>query len=102
MHQLTPNAILHVANFITLCECFLGTCPQFELFHYFFQVRVQKNGEDVCDYGGTNLQLCPSSDYFKIALPKLVCDWHKGWFYVFDLAGDLPPFVNEPLKRLKS
>jgi hypothetical protein len=27
LHQLTPNLILHIACFITLCESFLGTYP---------------------------------------------------------------------------
>ncbi|KAK1650529.1 hypothetical protein QYE76_068334 [Lolium multiflorum] len=27
LHQLTPNSILHISIFITLCECFLGTPP---------------------------------------------------------------------------
>ncbi|KAK1601724.1 hypothetical protein QYE76_016850 [Lolium multiflorum] len=26
LHQLTPNSILHISIFITLCECFLGIC----------------------------------------------------------------------------
>lgn len=85
-----------------LRECFLGTNPPFELFHYFFRVRVQKNDDDICYYGGANLQLRPGSDYFKIALPKSIRNWHMGWFYVADLAEDLPAFVNEPPKRLKS
>ncbi|KAK1649499.1 hypothetical protein QYE76_067304 [Lolium multiflorum] len=27
LYQLTPNSILHISIFITLCECFLGTHP---------------------------------------------------------------------------
>jgi hypothetical protein len=27
LHHLTPNSILHIACFITLCECFLGIDP---------------------------------------------------------------------------
>jgi hypothetical protein len=27
LHQLTPNSILHISIFITLCECFLGIHP---------------------------------------------------------------------------
>jgi hypothetical protein len=29
LHQLTPNSILHIACFITLCESFLGIEPHF-------------------------------------------------------------------------
>jgi hypothetical protein len=31
LHQLTPNSILHIACFITLCESFLGIEPHFLL-----------------------------------------------------------------------
>jgi hypothetical protein len=27
LHELTPNSLLHVAYFITLCEAFLGVDP---------------------------------------------------------------------------
>lgn len=27
LHHLTPNAIQHIVNFITFCECFLQTPP---------------------------------------------------------------------------
>jgi hypothetical protein len=27
LYQLTPNSILHISIFITLCECFLGVHP---------------------------------------------------------------------------
>jgi hypothetical protein len=31
LHQLTPNSILHIACFVTLCESFLGIEPHFFL-----------------------------------------------------------------------
>jgi hypothetical protein len=31
LHQLTPNSILHIACFITLCESFLGVKPHWIL-----------------------------------------------------------------------
>jgi hypothetical protein len=31
LHQLTPNSILHIARFITLCESFLGIDPHWVL-----------------------------------------------------------------------
>jgi hypothetical protein len=39
LHQLTPNLILHIAYFITLCESFLGIEPHFLLWKYLFQLR---------------------------------------------------------------
>jgi hypothetical protein len=31
LHQLTPNSLLHIAYFVTLCESFLGIEPHFLL-----------------------------------------------------------------------
>jgi hypothetical protein len=31
LHQLTPNSILHIAYFITLCKFFLGIKPHWIL-----------------------------------------------------------------------
>jgi hypothetical protein len=31
LHHLTPNSLLHIACFITLCESFLGIEPHFIL-----------------------------------------------------------------------
>ena len=39
LHQLTPNSILHIAVFITLCECFLGIHPHFGLWKRIFLLR---------------------------------------------------------------
>jgi hypothetical protein len=36
LHQLTPNSILHIACFITLCESFLGIEPHFLLWNFSF------------------------------------------------------------------
>jgi hypothetical protein len=39
LHQLTPNSILHIACFITLCESFLGIEPHFLLWKFLFRLR---------------------------------------------------------------
>jgi hypothetical protein len=31
LHQLTPNSILHITRFITLCESFFGIDPHWVL-----------------------------------------------------------------------
>jgi hypothetical protein len=33
LHDLNPNTILHIACFVTLCECFLGIEPHWALWH---------------------------------------------------------------------
>jgi hypothetical protein len=39
LHQLTPNSILHIACFVTLCESFLGIEPHFLLWRSIFRLR---------------------------------------------------------------
>jgi hypothetical protein len=36
LHQLTPNSLLHIACFITLCEAFLSINPHWGLWKYLF------------------------------------------------------------------
>jgi hypothetical protein len=39
LHQLTPNSLLHIACFVTLCESFLGIGPHFLLWRSIFRLR---------------------------------------------------------------
>jgi hypothetical protein len=39
LHDLNPNTILHIACFITLCECFLGIEPHWALWRRIFIIR---------------------------------------------------------------
>jgi hypothetical protein len=39
VHQLTPNSILHIAYFVTLCESFLGIEPHWILWNFLFHLR---------------------------------------------------------------
>jgi hypothetical protein len=39
LHQLTPNSILHITCFITLCESFLGIDPHWVLWKFLFRLH---------------------------------------------------------------
>jgi hypothetical protein len=39
LHDLNHNTILHIACFITLCECFLGIEPHWALWRRIFMIR---------------------------------------------------------------
>ncbi|KAI5021673.1 hypothetical protein ZWY2020_058403 [Hordeum vulgare] len=41
LHHFPPNAIAHLASFVTLCECFMGCPPHWGLFKYIFSARSQ-------------------------------------------------------------
>jgi hypothetical protein len=51
LHQVTPNSILHIACFITLCEAFLGIDPHWGLWKHLFHVRRNVSKEEIHDVG---------------------------------------------------
>ncbi|KAK1602589.1 hypothetical protein QYE76_016858 [Lolium multiflorum] len=68
-HMLTPNSILHVSIFITLCECFLGVQPNWALWKRIFCVR--RNGSHNVTYNIGGVVICVRSDveYFDVKFP---------------------------------
>ena len=47
VHHLTPNSTLHISIFVHLCEAFLGIEPHFDLFQYFFHLKLHPNDSKV-------------------------------------------------------
>ncbi|KAK1616814.1 hypothetical protein QYE76_022331 [Lolium multiflorum] len=72
LHQLTPNSILHISIFITLCQCFLGTHPHWGLWKRIFYLR--RNNSRIC--------VRPDVDYFDVKFPDSVQGWRKRWLYI--------------------
>jgi hypothetical protein len=52
LHQLTPNSLLHIACFITLCEAFLGVDPHWVLWKYLFRLHPSGSKDEILDLGG--------------------------------------------------
>jgi hypothetical protein len=52
LHQLTPNSILHIACFITLCESFLGIDPHFLFWRSLFWLRPSVSLSKKPEQGG--------------------------------------------------
>ncbi|KAK1691779.1 hypothetical protein QYE76_008476 [Lolium multiflorum] len=84
LHQLTPNSILHVAIFITLCESFLGVPPNWALWKRIFCLR--RNGSHNATYNIGGVIICVRSDveYFDVKFPDPVQGWRKRWLYVHE------------------
>jgi hypothetical protein len=40
LHHLTPSGILHTMAFVTLCKVYRGIEPHFNMWKYFFLVRL--------------------------------------------------------------
>ena len=41
VQHLTPNGVIHLGAFVTLCEGWLGIEPHWELFKHFFGLKLQ-------------------------------------------------------------
>jgi hypothetical protein len=80
LHDLNPNTILHIACFITLCECFLGIEPHWALWCRIFIVWHPLQYQT----GGFSYQVCPDVPYFNLKTPKNNPGWRTKWFYAKD------------------
>ncbi|KAK1613783.1 hypothetical protein QYE76_019300 [Lolium multiflorum] len=82
LHQLTPNSILHVSIFITLCECFLGVPPNWALWKRIFYLHRNGSHNFTYNIGGVVICVRPDVEYFDVKFPDSVQGWRKRWLYV--------------------
>ncbi|KAK1692722.1 hypothetical protein QYE76_009419 [Lolium multiflorum] len=96
LHQLTPNSILHVSIFITLCECFLGVQPNWALWKRI--VCLRRNGSHGVAYNIGGVVICVRSDvdYFDVKFPDFVQGWRKKWLYVHEESSDSVEYNISP------
>ena len=108
LHDFTPNAILHIACFITLWECFLGIEPHWGLWKRLYFVKRQASSEGIYSIGGFGISVRSDTKFIAFKICESVQAWRKKWFYIRDIpaAGrefGLPPFKHgETVKRKKS
>jgi hypothetical protein len=109
LHQLTPNFILHIACFVTLCESFLGIEPHFLLWHLIFQLCPSIALVNKPELGGTIISVRVEAQYLKFSMSTLVQGWRTKWFYIKDRKASsedecgLAPFdASKELKKLAS
>jgi hypothetical protein len=84
LDQLTPNYILHITCFITLCEAFLGIDPHWVLWKYLFLLRHNASKNEVHDLGGAIIFVRPKSQYLKFEMADSVQNLREKWFYIKD------------------
>jgi hypothetical protein len=61
LHQLTPNSLLHIACFVTLCESFLGIEPHFLLWRSIFWLRPNVSLSRKPELGGAIVSVRPEA-----------------------------------------
>jgi hypothetical protein len=84
LHQLTPNFVLHIACFITLCESFLGIEPHFLLWKFLFRLRPSVALSKKPELGGAIVSIHAESQYLEFSMAASVQGWRKKWFYIKD------------------
>ncbi|KAK1632021.1 hypothetical protein QYE76_006336 [Lolium multiflorum] len=82
LHQLTPNSILYISIFITLCECFLGTHPHWGLWKRIFYLRRNNSHNIVYNVGGVCICVRPDVDYFDVKFPDSIQGWRRRCLYI--------------------
>src|SRR3954470_12151219 len=84
LHHLSPNSLLHIACFITFCECWLGIEPHFGLFRKLYSVKRQSGLDGVYPIGGCVMSLSPNLLFFSFSMSESVQYWRRRWFYIRD------------------
>ena len=108
LYQLTPNSILHISIFMTLCECFLGIHPHWGLWKRIFYLRRNNSRDAIYDVGGVCICVRPEAGYFDLKFADSVQGWRKKWLYVKDESTDnqqygLAPFdMSQEILRRQS
>ncbi|XP_051206122.2 uncharacterized protein [Lolium perenne] len=97
LHHLTPNSILHISIFITLCEAFLGVQPNWALWKRIFFCRRNGSPNVAYNIGGVVISVRPTVNYFDVKLPDSVQGWRKKWLYIEEenhgcAEYNIPPF----------
>jgi hypothetical protein len=109
LHRLTPNSILHIACFITLCESFLGTDPHFLLWRSLFRLCPSVALSKKPKLGGACISVHSESQYLEFSMAAWVQGWRTRWFYIKDRKSSssdkygIAPFdASQELKKLAS
>jgi hypothetical protein len=75
LHQLTPNSLLHIVYFITLCEAFLAIDPHWVLWKYLFHLCPSGSKDEIPKLGGAIVSMRSESQYLAFKMVESV----KGW-----------------------
>jgi hypothetical protein len=84
LHQLSPNSLLHIACFVTLCEAFLGIDPHWILWKYLFRPRPSGSLAEIPELGGAIVSVRSESQYLEFQMAQSVQGWRQKWFYIKD------------------
>jgi hypothetical protein len=84
LYQLTPNSILHIACFVTLCESFLGIDPHWVLWKFLFRLCPSIYLDESPELWGAVVSVRSESHYLEFKMASSVQGWRQKWFYIKD------------------
>src|SRR3954467_3298252 len=100
-HNLSPNSILVLSNYVALCEGYLGIRPRLDLFIYFVIVKREAGAtkDELRNCETINLKIRPGRRFPDIVGHESCKNWQQTYFYGPDipLAGreaTYPDFVD--------
>ncbi|KAK1617184.1 hypothetical protein QYE76_022701 [Lolium multiflorum] len=104
--QLTPNSILHLSIFVTVCEAFLGIDPHWGLWRKIFYVKRHNDSNGPPVVGGVGFVVRKEVDYFDYPMKESVQGWRNKCFYLRDPSvsgrcSNLPPFEDKLIAKPK-
>ena len=99
IHDLAPNSILNLSNFVTLCEDYLQIKLDLDLWLDLFYCNPQPeySGGPLLKCGAVALQQRQGSLFPKPILPSHIKDWQKTYFYCKDMSPADEPFFPTSL-----
>jgi len=82
--NLHPNSILLMANFVHLCEAFVGIEPHFDLLRYLFCLwkKGEVGGSKIASGVYLNLHDGIKNRYVSCPWNTSLTEWYKRWFYI--------------------
>jgi hypothetical protein len=84
LHRPTPNFLLHIAGFITLCESILGIDPHWVLWKFIFRLHPSVSLTKNPELGGAIVSVRSESHYLEFQMAQSVQGWRQKWFYIKD------------------
>ncbi|KAK1660823.1 hypothetical protein QYE76_048982 [Lolium multiflorum] len=104
--QLTPNSILHLSIFVTVCEAYLGIDPHWGLWRKIFYVKRHNDSNGPPIVGGVGFVVRKEVDYLDYPMKESVQGWRNKWFYLRDPSvsgrySNLPPFEDKLIAKPK-
>ena len=81
-HDLAPNFILNISEFIVMCEAFLRIKPHFGLWLKTFNVKPKVVNGRQAECGGAMVGKMPNVTWLEGSFVETIKGWQSGWFYI--------------------